>query len=82
MRRATGPLAIFTMLFFIGIGNLLRYAETVRFVDLAGISGSGASIGAALVGIVGCCLVFSGKLRLADKKPAEEIRPVPITRTQ
>jgi hypothetical protein len=33
MRRATGTLAIFSMLLLLGVGNLFRYSEKVRFVD-------------------------------------------------
>ncbi len=80
MRRAKRRLAAFSLLvmwLFIGVGNLIRYSDHGRFVDFVGISGSGVTVGAALVGIVGYCLVFSGKLRLTDKKPAEEQSPVP-----
>jgi hypothetical protein len=74
MRRAKVILGFFTMLLLIGAGQLIRYSEKVRFVDFLGISASVVTCGAALVGIIGCVLVFSGKLRLADKKPAEEQR--------
>ena len=76
MRRATGALAMWTFMLFLGIVNLIRYSDHGRFVDFVGISGGGATVGAALVGILGCCLVYSGKLRLADKKPSQEQPPV------
>jgi hypothetical protein len=77
--RAKAKLGIFIMFLLLGVANLLRYSEKVRFHDFVGIAAGGALIAA---GLVGCCLVFSGKLRLADKKPAEEKVQVPDTRTQ
>jgi hypothetical protein len=78
MHRAKGLLAIMSMFLLLGISNLLRYSEKVRFHDFVGIAAGGAMIGVALVGIV-CCLVRSGKPQPADKKPAEEQAPVPKT---
>jgi hypothetical protein len=80
MRRAKRSLAmlgLMTMLLFIGLGNLIRYSDHVRFVDFLGISGSGATIGVSLAGIVACYLIFTGRLRLADKEPTEEQPPLP-----
>jgi hypothetical protein len=70
-------LAIFTMFLFLGVGHVLHYSEKVRMVEFLRISAGGAMCGAAIVGIIGCCLVFTGRLRLADKKPPEEQPPLP-----
>jgi hypothetical protein len=79
MRRARGLIGIFIMFLFLGVSQLIGKSEKVRFHDFVQIAASGAMCGVALVGIVGCRLVFSGKLRLAEKKPAEENAPVPDT---
>ncbi len=81
MRRAKRRLAVFSLVMMVflvmGVGNLVRYSEHVRFVHLLGISASGANIAVGLVGIILCCLVFTGKLRLAQRPPAEEQPRVP-----
>jgi hypothetical protein len=75
MRRAKSGIAIFTMLLFFGIGNVLHYSDKVRFVDLLGISGSGATCGAAIVGIIGSGLVLTRRLGLATA----DTRPLIVT---
>ena len=82
MRRARRLLAIFIMFLLLGVGTLLRYSEKVRFHDFVGTAVSGALVGVALVRLVRCWLVLSGRLRPADRKPAEEQAPVPDTRNQ
>ena len=79
MRRARGLIGVFIMFLCLGVSQLISKFEKVRFHDFVQIAASGAMCGVAIVGIVGCCLVFSGKLRLADKKPVEEKAPVPDT---
>ena len=80
MRRPKVLLAVMFMFLLLGIANLIRNSEKVRFHEFVQTAGGGAMIGVALVGIVVCCLRLSGKLRLADKKPAAA-QPTPPEKT-
>ena len=65
MKRSRPNLAIFAMLLVIGVGslsrfsqNLFHFSQNVRVVDVVGLSGGGAAIGAAVFG-----LIFTLKVR-------------------
>ena len=64
-------LGVFIMTLLMGVGNLLRYSEKVRFHDFVGAAAGGALVGISIAGIVVYCVVSSGKLGPADKKPEE-----------
>jgi membrane-associated PAP2 superfamily phosphatase len=59
MERSQPNLAVMAMVFFIGVGTLIRFSQhlfqvsqNVRLVDVVGLSGGGAACGAALFGFI------------------------------
>jgi hypothetical protein len=79
MRRAKGLIGLIginIMFLCLAVSQLIGKSEKVRFHDFVQIAASGVMCGAALVGIVVCCLIYSGKLRPADRKPAEQQTPL------
>ena len=59
MERPRPNPAVLVMLFVIGVGGLIRYSQNlfhysqnVRTVDLVGLSGGGAALGAAIFGFI------------------------------
>jgi len=59
MKRAKPNLAVLTILFVVGVSSLIRFTENlfhfsqnVRVVDIVGVSGGGAAIGAAIFGLI------------------------------
>ena len=59
MDRSRGIFAVLGLLFFIGVGGLVRSSqnlfhasENVRSVDIVGLSGGGAACGAAIFGVI------------------------------
>lgn len=59
MARPRSQFAPLVMLFIVGVGglarytgNLLQFSQNVRTVDIVGISGSGAALGAAIYGFI------------------------------
>lgn len=59
MKRSQPNLAVMAMLFFIGLGslvhfaqNLFHFSQNVRLVDVVGLSGGGAACGAAVFGFI------------------------------
>jgi len=63
--KATIPVILFmAMLFFIGVGGLLRYSEklldsseNVRILHVIGIIGAGVTCGASITGMIGAVVV-------------------------
>ena len=59
MERSKPNLAVLAVLFVIGAGSLFRYSQNlfhfsqnVRIVDVVGLSGGGAALGAAIFGFI------------------------------
>jgi len=59
MERSKPNLAVLAMLFFIGVSSLFRFSQNlfhfsqnVRIVDVVGLSGGGAALGAAIFGVI------------------------------
>jgi hypothetical protein len=65
MDRSKAVIGFMSMLFFIGVGGLLRYSqklfdssENVRIVHVLGIIGAGATSGASITGVIGAVVVW------------------------
>ena len=59
MERSKPNLAVLALLFIIGVGSLFRFSQNlfhfsqnVRIVDVVGLSGGGAALGAAIFGFI------------------------------
>ena len=59
MERSKPNLAVLAPLFIIGVGSLFRFSQNlfhfsqnVRIVDVVGLSGGGAALGAAIFGFI------------------------------
>ena len=59
MERSKPSLAVFALLFIIGVSslihssqNLFHLSQNVRIVDVVGLSGGGAACGAAMFGFI------------------------------
>ena len=64
MDRSKAVIGLMAMLFFIGVGGLLRYSqklfdssENVRIVHVIGIIGAGMTCGASITGVIGTVVV-------------------------
>ena len=82
MGRAKGFFAVLALLVVIGVGSLVRFSqnlfqasESVRSVDVVGLSGGGAACGAALFGII--FAVVGGRRPTEDQKPPDKQPPPP-----
>ena len=76
MRRAWGSLGVSIMFLLIGLGNLIRLSDKVRFHEFVQTSAGGAMCGVALVCIILSCLVLTGTISPWHKKPPEEQPPL------
>lgn len=52
MERSKPNLAVLAMLVVIGVGSIARFSQDVRSVQVVGLSGGGAAVGAALFGFI------------------------------
>jgi len=52
MQRSKPNLAVLALLFVIGAGSLFRFSQNVRTVDVVGLAGGGAALGAAIFGFI------------------------------
>jgi hypothetical protein len=59
MGRSTPNLAVLALLFLVGVSSLFRFSQnlfhlsqSVRIVDVVGLSGGGAACGAAMFGFI------------------------------
>ena len=64
MDRSKAVIGLMAMLFFIGVGGLLRYSEklfdsseNVRIVHVLGIIVAGVACGASITGVIGAVVV-------------------------
>jgi hypothetical protein len=62
MKRLRPNLALMALLFILGVSNLVHFSHNVRVVDFLGLSGGGATCGAAMCGFI-VALVARNKAR-------------------
>jgi hypothetical protein len=75
MDRSKAVIGIMAMLFFMGVGGLLRYSEklldsseNVRMVHIIGLIASGMNVGASIVGVI-AAVVLRRTRATTDNRP-------------